>query len=136
MVENSYEEIEHTADIGLLVTAKTWPGLLIQAAQGMFALMGVETLDVQSTQRIIHVNASDREGLLVQWLEELLFLIETNACGIVGIRFISVEYNRLTAELSERDMISPPDLIKAVTYHDLSVQQINMGWSVKIVFDV
>ena len=72
-----YEYLEHTADMGLLVTGEDLPALLRNAAQGLFETIAVvDTVD--ETESIeIHLTAESVEELFVVWLDELIFRHET-----------------------------------------------------------
>jgi SHS2 domain-containing protein len=68
-----FKELEHTADWELMVWAPDLPGLLEQAAQGMYALAGLTAGSGPRCQRDLKIQAPDPEGLLVNFLAELLY---------------------------------------------------------------
>ena len=135
MERSEYEEIEHTADYAIRVRGADLPGLFISAAQGMIALTGGAP-GVPSLRREIELEAPDLETLLVTWLEELAFLLETD--GELYTRFEMLVFSptalRARAEGGEADGVSK--LIKAVTFHDLSIRETDIGYETIIVFDV
>jgi SHS2 domain-containing protein len=91
-------------------------------------------------QREVSVRGSDLEVLLVAWLQELIFLFEvedelyvaadlhevtdTTARGTVLARAIGPEIMQIGAA------------VKAVTYHGLSLRQVDDGWEATLLFDV
>ena len=85
--ESGYKELAHTADWALKVWAPDLGGLFIQAAQGMYALMGLTLDEMPCDEYIFEVNGHDAEGLLVSFLEELLYQAEMHGVGYRRIRF-------------------------------------------------
>src|SRR3954462_8032807 len=73
-----YEHFEHTADLGLRVKARNLNELFAEAARGLFAMV-VEDIDsVQPVHEMaFEVDGGDRTYLLFDWLNELLFLFDT-----------------------------------------------------------
>jgi SHS2 domain-containing protein len=70
----SFEEINHTADRAFRVTGRDMTALLKNAACAMQALEGVPPPAEASATREIEVEGVDRETLLVNWLNEILYL--------------------------------------------------------------
>lgn len=130
-----FREVEHTADWELEVWAPDMPGLLEQAAQGMYALTGARLKSGPRFTRGIELQAYDREGLLVAFLEDLLFYGEVAGLGFDTFD-IRVEQNSLRAQVSGAPLESQSKEIKAVTYHDLAVRETERGLAVNVVFDV
>jgi SHS2 domain-containing protein len=134
-----FEVIDHTADIGIIARGKDLPALFSNAAAGMLSLLtDVDTLR-QDTTKEIRLEAGDMETLLVQWLNELLYIIYSEK--LVLCKFdIVIEGNRLTAKCAGQEL-EPKDNsikreIKAATYHDLQIVQRDGGYWVKIIFDI
>src|SRR5256885_13017328 len=72
-----YEEIEHTADVGIRAYGSTLNELFANAAEGMFSLIA----DLDSVKPVgaveVLLAAEDVETLLLRWLSELLYIHET-----------------------------------------------------------
>lgn len=148
-----YQEIHHTADWGLRVWAGDLPGLFIEAARGMLALMGARpvTDGKSSTQeeagqvtgstppRRLTLTAPDAEALLVAFLSEILYLVEQERLTLEDLRLTILpgeETWQLHAEGLPRPLASVQKLIKAVTFYNLHIQSDENGYSVEVVFDV
>ena len=72
-----WQETEHTADLALRVRGEDLPALFRHAALGMLSLLGGRIQPGQSAFRqSFRLQAPDWETLLVDWLNELLYLIE------------------------------------------------------------
>lgn len=72
-----YEEIEHTADVGIRAYGKTLDELFANAAEGMFSLIA-DLSNVKPVGEIeVRLTADDIPTLLLRWLTELLYIHET-----------------------------------------------------------
>lgn len=131
-----FREIEHTADWGLHLEADDLGQLLECAALGMFGLLGLEPVDGHEEVRNLQLEAPDREGLLVSWLEELLYYLETEGLMPLAMTVHTNADTVLEAELRLAAASGASKQIKAVTYHDLSIDDRDTGLETTIVFDV
>lgn len=136
-----FHEVEHTADWELEVWAPDLSGLLEQAALGMYALAGIRTISEGRRDITLSINAHDEEGLLVNFLSELLYLEEEQGLAFddfdlsVGKPAPDDAY-QLVAKLQGSRAVSREKDIKAVTYHKMSIEPGRRGLEVRIVFDV
>jgi SHS2 domain-containing protein len=85
--------------------------------------------------REIEVTAPDRAALLVGWLEELFFLAETQAFVPLRVTRLELAAERLEATVEGR-IGHPRHLVKAVTYHGLTLEPSDGGWRARVVLDV
>jgi len=140
-----FRELAHTADWELEAWAADLPGLLEQAALGMYKLSGTRLETAPRQARRLSVDGIDAESLLVRFLSELLWLGEHE--NVAFDRFelaISGETQTLDlrqrlhlhADLEGAAIASLAKEIKAVTYHNLAVRQTSNGLEARIVFDV
>jgi SHS2 domain-containing protein len=130
-----FEEIEHTADYAIQIHAEDLPSMFIAAAKGMNHLTGGQ-MDHAGIQRQIELSANDLESLLVIWLEELAFLMEVEGEIYEGFQIVSISPTQLQARIAGGPVTHVEKLIKAVTFHDLSIRKTENGWRTSIVFDV
>jgi len=131
-----FREHAHTADCELEVWAPHLPGLLEQAARGMYAIAGVQLAAGLSQQRLLDLQAADAEGLLVRFLTELLWLQQEENLGFDQFSLQVDGSYHLHASLAGGEMLKFGKEIKAVTYHNLAVRVTPRGLRVNIVFDV
>ena len=137
--EAGFEPLEHTADLKVRAWAPDLRGLVEQAARALISLMVVGPL--QTTSRVeVTGRGEDAEQTLVDCLREVLLLPELERVMPVAadvleadergcrcsVGVVSVEQ---TAEHRGQD-------IKAVTYHDLCIRQVEGRLEVELVFDV
>ena len=134
-----FEVIDHTADVGIIAYGRSLEELFANAAAGMMHFL-IDTAVVRKTERrTVTVHADERESLLIDWLNDLLVVL--NADGFIPIGFDIRELGdtRLTAEIAGE----PVDPIrhafrldvKAATYHALEIGK-NGYWHARIIFDV
>ncbi len=131
-----FREIEHTADWALEVWAPDVGELIRQAALGLEALSGMALdLEARPEPHEIRLEAPDPETALVEFLNELLFLRDTQgrwfrpqevdyAQGIVRARTLGFPLKQMEKE------------VKAATYHNLRVERTPQGWRATVVVDV
>lgn len=133
--ERGHREVEHTADWGLEVWAPDLPGLIEEAARGLYDLMGAVVSEESRCHRQLEIGAEDREQLLVSFLEELLFIADSEDLAFDGFLFNVVDTN-LLARLEGGFLVSRDKEVKAVTYHYLEIQETGRGLETRIIFDV
>ncbi len=133
--EFGFTEIAHTADWALNVWAPNLPILFDQAAEGMYWLMETTLQDGPRVERVVDLDGVDTESLLVAFLNELLYLGESDGLGFD--RFdINLAETYLRAAVQGAPIAQQKKEIKAVTYHNLAVRYTGKVYTVTIVFDV
>jgi SHS2 domain-containing protein len=140
MSSQPYEVFEHTADIGIHAYGNTLAELFIHAAQGMESLMVAPAQVRLLTKREITVEGHDTVSLLIAWLNELIFLFDTEYLLLRDFVIDSISETHLTAwALGEPYDAQRHDLssaIKAVTWHEAAVTYTDEGYKARIIFDI
>jgi len=140
-----YEIIEHTADVGLKANGATLNGLFENAARGMFKIISGAKVDKNESGQInkkikIKKEADDIEGLLVNWLSELLYIFNKEKILFSDFKISELNNKGLIGNSSGKriDLAHTPlqTEIKAVTFHDLKIKKDKNCFSCKIIFDV
>ena len=131
-----FEEISHTADWSLRVWADDLAGLLTESARGMYALANAEPVEGPRVNRTLSLDAVDAESLLVSFLEELLYLAESESLIFDSFNNMNIEGYTLKVEIEGSALASIEKEIKAVTFHNLQIRETKRGLEVEIVFDV
>ena len=135
-----YEVFEHTADIGLHAYGCTLIELFIHAAQGMESLMVVPQQIQNVTSREVTIEGHDAVSLLINWLNELIFLFDTEYLLFRDFEISFISEDRLIARAfgeaynGQRHELS--SAIKAVTWHEAAVTRIENGYQARIIFDI
>jgi len=125
-VDQAWEILEHTADVGVQARGETLARLFENAAAGMLGIAYDPASVGEREQRAIAAEASDRELLLVNFLDELLWLIDGEhwlprrvAVGEICETRVSATAFGEPRDASRHTMRT---IIKAVTLHLLSVR--------------
>jgi SHS2 domain-containing protein len=136
----TYREIEHTADLGVEITAADLPALFASAGEALYALIA-DPATIENREAIkISATGANPEDLLHTWLCELLALF--NVEGFVGkrceITYISdgQVQGRVSGEKLDLKRHAFHTEIKGVTYHDFKVWQDAGTWHARVIFDV
>lgn len=134
-----YRELEHTGDIGIEITAPTRAELFRRAALALAALL-VEPSNVVCTgPRTIEISADDDIDLMHDLLTELLQLFAAD--GFIWRDATVEERGRTVHAVLQGESFDPKrhtsrGEIKAVTYHQLTVEEVANQWRARIIFDV
>jgi len=139
-----YEVINHTADIGLKVSAQTLFELFENAARGMFHIIGKKVTQenpVTLKRRIeIKKTVDALEELLVAWLSELLYIFNKEKIYLNSFRVLSLNNHGIIGEAKginlDSSQASLYTEIKAVTFHGLKIEEDIEGFHCSIIFDV
>jgi SHS2 domain-containing protein len=134
-----YEVLSHTADTGIVAYGESPEEAFANAAFAMFDLVFDLSRVPAAEECRVEVEGETPGELLVAWLSVLLAEAE-----IRGLAFSSFRVEMLSAERlggtaagapsAGLELRGPP--VKAVTYHDLAVEQVPGGWRARVIFDV
>jgi SHS2 domain-containing protein len=131
-----FEEVEHTADLALKVHGHSLEEIFVNAACGLFSLMAdLENLSL-SVSREVHLGAPDRESLLVDWLNELLYLHEVEEEIYTRFEIETLSSTALSAIVWGAKVTASKLTVKAATFHDLEIRETEGGYMTTVVFDV
>jgi SHS2 domain-containing protein len=129
--------VDHTAEVQLQVEAESLSGLLAEAgrALGLLLLRG-RAAEPSGEARTIEVSSVDAEALLVDWLNEIIFLAEVETW--IAVEFDVLEASETALKASARGVTvdDPPALVKAATFHGLAVEEREGGLQAEVIFDV
>jgi SHS2 domain-containing protein len=131
-----FEEVPHTADWAYRIWAPDYPGLFVQAGQGLYALVKAELVTVPRVSRRLELRALDYESLLIAWLNELLFLHESENLGFDEWDITDLDPQHLLATLRGAALQAWEKDVKAATYHNLSIVATAKGLEATVVLDV
>ncbi len=135
----AFEVLGHTPDVGLKVYGNTLKEVFENAAVGMFSLItDIENVKLSLSEEV-YIEAEDRESLLVEWLNELIYRFEVKYR--IYKRFEIFEWDG-EYHLHAVAYGEPLDLgrhqlmtqIKACSYHMLKVER-NDLWLAQVIFD-
>jgi SHS2 domain-containing protein len=137
--DSGWTLLDHTADIRMEIRGATLAELFENAALGLMDLLLSGASVGPDTEIDISLEEETTEELLVGWLREILFQHQTAALVVSRVEIAEIAKNNVTAKLLcgvvPKDF--QPDIeIKGVTYHGLTVQTHEWGYSARVVFDI
>jgi SHS2 domain-containing protein len=136
----SWDAFEHEADIGLVIRGTDGPELFATAGLALFDLVCRVDAVVERERYELFGEADNREALLVDWLNDLIFHFEGR--GVVCRRFAFPEWSsrhyraEAFGEPIDEERHQPRDLVKAATYHGLSVTEAAGSLEARVILDV
>ena len=137
-----YELFDHTADLGLRVSAPDLITLLAEAGRGLCAMLVDNSQGVRpEIQENLHVagSASAADYLLFDWLNELLHRFESDAMLFCEFD-LWLEDDGLHAiargEPADPDRHQMAHEVKAITYHGLKCEPADGGWAAEVIVDI
>ena len=136
----SYQLLDHTADCGIRVFARTQKELFENAALAMMDLIVPGPVNAGEKTRNISVSGIDMEDLLINFLREALYIFSGEGELVCSVSVDRLSGTSLSAVM-ETEKFSPDERgidqdIKAVTYHNLEIVQTSRGWECSLIFDV
>jgi SHS2 domain-containing protein len=130
--DRMYRFVPHTAELEIELKSESAEGVLMEALHAFAELVG--PADGDPVERPIALEAADLPALLAAWLEELVFLSETEELVPDGAD-LELSGLRLTGVVRGRRG-EPRPVVKAVTLHRLRFQQRDGAWTGRVVLDV
>lgn len=136
-----YRRIDTTADVGLASFGSSRVEVFVNMAKGLFSLISPLPNIRREVCRKLEVRADSLEDLLVAWMNELIFIHETENLlfrvfhidDLTEIRLKASCFGEHTDPL--RHMLKMD--IKGATYHRLSIQRDERGfWRARVILDV
>ncbi|HUY91920.1 MAG TPA: archease [Pirellulales bacterium] len=135
-----YETFEHTADLGLRVTAADLPTLFAEAGRGLTSIIVANLDDVRPVREMsFAVPGTQLDELLFDWLDELLYAFETQRLLFAEFD-VSVDDAGLKAaargETADETRHRLEHEVKAITYHGLKVERTPEGYLAEVIVDI
>ena len=132
-----YEIIEHTADVGIEAADASIEGVFEQTAHGLFEILGgwePGDGDVEELQ----LEPADNAGLLVDWLNELLYIQDTRDIVFTKLEVGNIDDGGLSATIGVKPRTTAlyGTAVKAATFHRLSVEERDGAWFARVYLDV
>jgi len=127
---------EHTGELALRMEAPTLRSLFEQAGKALSEAMGEASRSADIEEVKVVVAAPDREALLVEWLNELVYRAEVHHMLPSEFRVERLSERELEAVVRGPRLEHLRNPVKAATYHGLSIVEGPAGWRATIVLDV
>ena len=139
-MKKTFEIIDHTADVGIIAYGANDKELFSNAALALFSLI----TDPESVDEKLHldlqVSSEDRDSLLVEWLNELIYLFDVKHILFNRFDIESLTHNELKATCYGEGFDPIKHKIKlgvkAATYHMLKLDKSGDGCKAQIILDI
>ncbi|BFH73457.1 archease [Sulfurisphaera javensis] len=136
-----FEFFDHTADIGIRAYGKDLNEAFENAALAVFEVM-TDTSKVEPKEmREIKVDGYDLENLLYRWIESLLVYYDSEL--LLFSKFdVNIDEKNLTLEAKAWGEKFNPDkherrtVVKAMTYHEMNIENENGYYILTFVVDI
>ena len=139
-IMKKFEILEHKADLKIRVFGENKEELFLNAVLAMSEIVASESSGEQfsaSWRRTVLCKSQDLASLLVDFLSEVLYLIQTQREVYSDVKFKKFSDTEIEAELIGQKVERFGEDIKAVTYHNLDVHQKKDGsWEATVLFDI
>ncbi|MDX9710331.1 MAG: archease [Trichloromonas sp.] len=137
---NDFRLLEHTADMGIEATGDSLAEVFVAAAQGLKNMIFGDVPVTPRQGAPVSLAGGDAGELLVAWLGEILYLFEVR--GLVPAEFdiSDISETSLRGEVCgepfdpQRHPVERE--VKAITYHQLSVEEDGQGWRARVYVDL
>lgn len=135
-----YDYFDVAADVGVAAWGGTLEEAFRQVGLGVFALIADLERVEELEPRELPASGQTRENLLVNWLNECLYLHDIEGFLPRRIEFPIFEEGHLLCRLWGEPLDSIKHrvgiLIKAATYHQLTLKKTAEGWEIRVILDV
>jgi len=135
-----YKQVFHTADLGIQLTSDTLPGIYINSARALTDLIaGIKNIRPLSESEIT-VEGIDSDDLLIRWLNELIYIYDTERKIFSDFKITDLTDTKLHCKV-KGEIYNPNEHIikndiKAATYYNASIERTEARFKVTIIFDV
>ena len=135
-----YRQLPHTADLAWRLWGDSLPELFENAGRALSATLTDRRYLRRRATREVSLRARDREALLVDWLNHLLYLFDVD--GFLGRDFQMVSLSpgglkaMVTGESFDPTRHPSRTGVKAATFHQLSIVPVKDWWQATVVLDL
>jgi SHS2 domain-containing protein len=134
-----FEIVPHTSEVALELRGRDLRALFQNAAMGLLALFEQEGRVRPRETISVRVRSSTAESLLVHWLSELVYIVQTKRWLYAKVEFTRIQENALTATLHGEPMADGQTIsreVKAVTFHKLAITRDRDALRGYVILDV
>jgi SHS2 domain-containing protein len=132
-----HDFVDHTSELALRVEAGSWSDLLSETVRAVGSeLIREGGRAGAAPARDLALEAADREALLVDLINELIFLAETDRWAPAAVSAAEASERRLRIRCEGMALAGPPSRIKAATFHGLAVRTKGTGVIAEVILDV
>ncbi len=133
----SHRFVDHPGELHLRVRAESLGEVMVEAGRALGTLqLGQRRASGNVPWMEIEVHSTDREALLVDWLNDLIYRAETDGWIPLEFTIREVSDRHLSVRARGGMVNERPALVKAATLHGVRIQPVSEGLEADVVFDV
>jgi SHS2 domain-containing protein len=139
MNARTFQEIDHSGDVGIEAWGETPARLFENVTLGLMSLVATGPVGI-TVKRELVVHAERPSDLLVAWLSEVILSSATRGEVYSGVRIDDIN------ECNVRGVVAGAPIddarhtlrfdVKAATYHDLLYEETDDGYRARVIFDL
>ena len=135
-----YEQTDHTADIGLKIFGNSLPDLFANAGHSLCDTLTDISKISPAAKQTFCLQRDTTEELLIEWMGALLYTFETEGLLFSRFNIITINKNSLSAEAEgeffNSEVHTIKNMVKAITYHKLKIEEKSGLWQAEVVLDI
>ena len=136
----SFRTLEHTADVGFEAFGSTREEVFANAGRALMNII-VDLDSIEAREEVpLQISGPDPESVLVNWLSEILYLHDAEGWLFRDFEIQSLQDNSLRAMARGEKFLRPRHqaklLVKAITYHQLALEENPQGWRAQVYVDI
>ena len=135
-----FEILEHTADVGIRAFGSTRAELFENAALAVQSLALDPAAIEEKAAYALTATGEDPESLLINWLNEVVYYLDGKRIAMSRFAVSVTDSTAVEGQAwgEPRDPQRHPAqlVIKAATYHQLSIREDNGRWTAEVYLDV
>jgi SHS2 domain-containing protein len=138
----SYKFLEHTADIKIEAEAPSLEGAFSETASALKEVISGDIVVLSQIKKEINVKGKDLQSLLYNFLEEFLFLLDSESFLLWKVEDVKIDEKNFTLKASligdNAENYHFTNDVKAVTYNDMRIDfdEKKKSWKIHVVLDV
>jgi SHS2 domain-containing protein len=136
----AYRFLEHTADVQFEASGTSLEEAFSAAMDALKETVAGDISILKQERREIIISAEDLGSLLYKFLEEYLFLLDSQGFLVSGVESISIDKEKISLKAvvagDKAENYSFTNDVKAVTYNSMFVKEEDREWKVQVVLDV
>jgi SHS2 domain-containing protein len=135
-----FRTLEHTADVGFEAFGSTREEVFTNAARALMnIIVDLDTIEPREAV-VLQISGPDPESVLVNWLSEMLYLHDAEGWLFQDFEIQTLHDTSLSAlargEKFQRSRHQAKLLVKAITYHQLTLERTPQGWRAQVYVDI
>ncbi|MCK5449248.1 archease [Candidatus Pacearchaeota archaeon] len=135
-----YNFLEHTADVKFRIESPTLEEMFSSSADALNETIRGNIKILEQKEKNFEIEGKDLEELLYNFLEELLFLLDTENFLISKIKDIKIDLEnkklKCVATGDKAENYKFTNDVKAITYHEMFIKEKNGKFICEVTLDV